>query len=62
MTANDFLGLPKKNAQDLAERRNMIFRLVSVDGKEFLGWPTDQRDDRICCVIEDLKVSNAKIC
>lgn len=51
MTAADFLGLSKRSAQDKAEQLNLIFRLVSVDGIDFLGLPTDVRTDRICIVM-----------
>lgn len=51
MTTADFLGLSKRSAQDKAEQLNLIFRLVSVDGIDFLGLPTDVRTDRICVVM-----------
>lgn len=61
MDANDFIGLSKKRAQDLAEAKYMIFRLISVDGEAFLPYPDDKRDDRICCEIEKSKVVKATI-
>lgn len=60
-SANDFVGLSKKRAQDLAEAKNMIFRLIRVDDKNFLSYPDDKRDDRICCEIEKEKVVVATI-
>lgn len=63
MAANskDFIGLTKKSAQNLAEAQNLIFRLVSVDGEPFLGWPEDILDDRICVEIVDGKVARARV-
>ena len=56
-----FIGLSKKSAQDLADRMNFIFRLVSVNGEPYLGKPEDCRNDRICIDITDGKVSAAVI-
>lgn len=61
MNAEKFVGLSKKAAQNLAEENNMIFRLVSVDGKQYLGRPTDTRDDRVCIEINDRLVTSATI-
>jgi hypothetical protein len=61
MNAENFIGLSKKRAQDLAEAKNMIFRLISVDGETFFGPPTDTRDDRVCVEIEKAQVVNAYI-
>jgi hypothetical protein len=52
MNKEQFLKLPKKDAQDLAEKMNLIFRLVSSDGRKILGMPEDERDDRICVSLE----------
>jgi hypothetical protein len=60
-TANDFIGLSKKGAQNLAEARNLIFRLVSIDGENMLGWPDDTFKDRVCCVIASGKVTEAEL-
>jgi hypothetical protein len=59
--ANIFLGLSKKGAQDKAEQFNLIFRLVSVDGKLLLGYPEDTRDDRVCVEIQAGAVVKATI-
>jgi len=59
--ANVFLGLTKKGAQNKAEEMNLIFRLVSVDGSNFLGYPEDNRDDRICVEIDKGAVTKATI-
>jgi hypothetical protein len=59
--AEDFNDLSKKSAQDLAEKRNLIFRLVSVDGEKKLGYPEDNRTDRICVELEKGKVTKASI-
>jgi hypothetical protein len=59
--ANQYLGLTKKSAQNLSESQNLIFRLVSIDGEDFLRYPDDQRTDRICVEINDGKVTKATI-
>lgn len=59
--ANVFLGLTKKRAQDRAEEMNLIFRLVRIDGKDFLGYPEDSRTDRLCVEIDNGAVSKATI-
>lgn len=58
--AQDFVGLSKKGAQDKAEAKNLVFRLVAVDGETFLGWPDDSYPQRVCCVIEKGKVTEAR--
>jgi len=60
MNADKFLGLTKKGAQNLAEASNLIFRLVRVDDEVILGPPQDTVADRICIVIENGKVVEAK--
>jgi hypothetical protein len=59
--AKDFEGLTKKGAQNKAEAENLIFRLIKVDGAEFLAYPEDTRTDRICIEIEGGKVVKATI-
>ncbi len=59
--AADFIGLSKKGAQNLAEAKNMIFRLVSVDGEPMLGWPADSVADRVSCVVVQSKVVEARL-
>ena len=59
--ASDFINLSKKAAQNLAEAKYMIFRLISVDGEPFLAYPEDKRDDRVCVEIEKEKVVKASI-
>lgn len=61
--ANVFLGMTKKRAQDRAEEMNLIFRLVRIDGKDFLGYPPaeDKREDRLCVEIDNGAVSKATI-
>lgn len=56
-----FIGLSKKMAQDRAELNNLIFRLVSIDGETYLGYPEDARTDRICCEITSAKVTKATL-
>lgn len=61
MNADKFLGLTKKGAQNLAESSNLIFRLIKVDGQDFLAYPDDERTDRVCVEIENGKVTKANI-
>jgi hypothetical protein len=56
-----FLGLTKKRSQDLSEAKNLVYRLVRIDDEEFLGYPKDMRDDRVCVVIENGVVVEATI-
>ena len=59
--ADTFVGLTKKGAQNKAESENLIFRLVSIDGAHFLGYPEDTRDDRVCVEIANGSVTKATI-
>lgn len=59
MNADIYLGLTKKSAQNLAEAQNVIFRLISIDGEDYFGYPEDSRDDRICIEINEGKVTKA---
>lgn len=59
--ADTFVGLTKKGAQNKAEEMNLIFRLVRIDGADFLGYPEDTRDDRICVEIDNGSVTKATI-
>jgi hypothetical protein len=59
--ASGFLGLSKKNSQNKAESMNLIFRLVSIDGAPFLGYPEDTRNDRVCVEIVEGVVIKAVI-
>lgn len=62
--ADMFVNLPKHKAQDLAEKFNMIFRLVSVDGEIFLGYPPadeEPRTDRVCIELKKGIVAQAVI-
>jgi hypothetical protein len=61
MSASDFVGLSKKGSQNLAEGRNMIFRLIRIDGESYYDYPEDTRTDRICVEIDDGKVTKATI-
>lgn len=56
-----FLGLTKKRSQDLSEAKSLVYRLVSIDGEQYLGYPEDTRDDRVCIVIEKGTVVEATI-
>ena len=63
MKAEEFIGLSKKRAQDIAEAKNIIFRLIRIDDELFLKYPKDigeePRQDRICIEIDEGKVSSA---
>lgn len=59
--SSDFIGQTKKGAQNLAEAKNMIFRLIRVDGEAYLPYPDDSRNDRVCVEIENGKVTKASI-
>jgi hypothetical protein len=61
INADRFLGLSKHKAQDTAEGLNIIFRLIKVDAEEFLPYPVDVRDDRICVEIKDSKIVKATV-
>jgi hypothetical protein len=57
--AERFVGMPKKQAQNEAEKANLIFRLVSVNGDIYFGEPDDEVADRLCVEIIDGKVCKA---
>lgn len=61
MNADMFLGCTKKGGQDLAESKNMIFRLIRIDSEMFMSYPDDIRADRICCEIDSGTISKAVI-
>ena len=63
MQAEDFLSLSKKQAQDLAESKYMIFHLVRIDDERFFDYPSeeDKRFDRICVEIDRGKITKAVI-
>lgn len=61
MNSDKFIGLGKKDAQNLAEAYNMIFRIIRVDDKDMFSYPEDNRDDRICIEIDQGKVSKATV-
>lgn len=58
-----FTGLTKKRAQDLAEKLNVIFRLIRIDDKPFLPFPdpSDKRDDRVCVEIDKTFVTKVTV-
>lgn len=59
--SRDYIGQTKKGAQNKAEAENLIFRLISVDGEQYLPYPDDARTDRICVEVTNGKVSKATI-
>lgn len=61
MDTTSFVGMSKHKIQDLCEKKNLIYRLVSSDGEKFLGYPEDKRDDRVCVELEGGKVKKAVI-
>lgn len=58
-TADRYLGLTKKGAQNKAEEENLIFRLIRIDNENFLGYPEEVYDGRVCVEIENGKVVKA---
>lgn len=61
MDVTSYIGMQKRAAQNHAERMNLIFRAVTVDGEPLLGLPQDIREDRVCVEIVADKVSKAWI-
>jgi hypothetical protein len=59
--AAKYLLLPKKDAQNLAEKDSVIFRLIRVDDRNILPYPEDIRNDRICVEVEKNKVVKATV-
>lgn len=57
--AKEFLGLSKKSAQNLAEAKNIIFRLIRVDDERFFDYPTEVFYERVCIEIDNGKVTKA---
>jgi hypothetical protein len=60
-TSEKFIGLSKKEAQNLAELENLIFRLIRVDDKNLFSYPEDPREDRVCVEIDKGSVTKAVI-
>lgn len=58
---NDFIGLTKKQAQNKAEGKNFIFRLIRIDNESYLPYPDDTRNDRLCIEIDAGIVSKATL-
>lgn len=52
MKSEDFLGLTKKGAQDKAEQKNFIFRLIRINETNYFSYPSDVRTDRVCVEID----------
>lgn len=63
MDITKFLGLTKKSAQDLAEKNNLVFRLIRIDQESFFTYPSnsEHRNDRICIEIEKGQVVKASL-
>lgn len=61
MKAEDFLGMTKKGAQNAAEMKNFIFRIIRVDNEKYLDYPEDTRTDRVCVEIDAGRVTKVSI-
>lgn len=61
MKAEDLLGMTKKRAQDEAEIRNYIFRIIRIDTTDFQAYPDDVRTDRVCVEIDNGRVSKVTL-
>ncbi len=63
MNSTEFVGLTKRTAQDKAEAKNVIFRLIRIDDRAFFDYPPDDdvRTDRICVEIENGTVVKATV-
>lgn len=62
MNSEQFLDLSKKDAQNLAEKMNLIFRLIRIEDRYFFGYPKGEgRGDIVCVEIEKSKVVKAVI-
>jgi hypothetical protein len=58
---NQFMGMTKRLAQNLAESKNLIFRLIRIDNQDFMSYPEDKRDDRVCVEIDNSVITKAVI-
>lgn len=59
-----FLNKTKKGSQDLAEKNNLIYRLIRIDNENYVPYPSESDDrseikDRICIEIDNGKVTKA---
>lgn len=59
--ADKFLGQTKLGAQRMAEMHNLIFRLIRIGDKNFLNYPEDVREDRVCVELDNGEVVKATI-
>jgi len=59
--ANDFIGQTKKGAQNMAEAKAMIFRLIRIDEEAYFSYPEEKREDRVCVEIDEGKVTKASV-
>jgi len=60
-TADEFIGLTKSKAQDTAEFKNFIFRMIRKDKEDYFPYPTDYCATRICVEIDNGLVTKATI-
>lgn len=61
LDAAQFIEKSKKGAQDLAERKGLLFRHIRTDQNNLMSYPEDVRTDRICIEIDNGKVTKATI-
>ena len=62
MNSEQFLGLTKKDAQSLADKMDLIFRLIRIGDKDFFSYPEEEgRGDIICVELDNSKVTKALI-
>lgn len=59
--ASKYIGLPKKAAQNQADRDNLMYFLIRIDDKDYFPYPDDDRDDRLCVEIENRVIVKATI-
>lgn len=56
-----FIGLTKKKAQDFAEAKSLIFRLIRIDAEPYFPYPDDRYDQRVCVEIDNGLVTKASV-
>lgn len=59
---SDFLGKVKRDAQNVAERHNLIWRHIRADKERIFTYPDDKREDRICVETDNGVVTSVKFC
>ncbi len=59
--AADLLGMTKKAAQDRAEAKNFVFRLIRIDEEQYFSYPEDRDEQRVCVEIDNGKVTKVTV-